>query len=185
MARAIVETSISPQKFEDIKNNLVDFYTKTFKNTNDRINDVVILRKSLDARKRDLKYNLRLEAFSGEDFPSPIQMPEFEPLDSNKAVHIIGFGPAGIFAALKCLELGIKPIVIEKIHSLSPLNSHVSQQKNESIFPNFKMSLNDGLFDRHHPVYINPESLSLFKNSHIVDIFNLLYILYLKQNHVS
>ncbi len=114
MARAIVETSISPQTYEEIKNNLVDFYIKQFNANKNNVNEVVILRKSLDARKSALKYNLRLEVFTDDDFPEQIQMPQFEHLNPLETVHIIGFGPAGIFAALKCLELGIKPIVIER-----------------------------------------------------------------------
>ncbi|NNJ54566.1 MAG: FAD-binding protein [Bacteroidia bacterium] len=110
----MVETSISPRHFEEIKNNLVEFYTKHFKHDAKNINDVVILRKSLDARKPSIKYNLRLEVFSDSDFPEEINMPHFKDIDSQKYVHIIGFGPAGMFAALKCLELGIKPIIIER-----------------------------------------------------------------------
>lgn len=74
-----------------------------------------ILRRSIDARKNPIKINLRLRLFIDED-PS---LPEMIGLNYNevgqeKRVLIIGCGPAGMFAALRCIELGLKPIIIER-----------------------------------------------------------------------
>jgi uncharacterized protein len=72
-----------------------------------------ILKQSIDARSPSIKYNLRVQVSSQEiaNAPTPIT---YNKVDANKTVHIIGAGPAGLFAALKCLELGYKPIVIER-----------------------------------------------------------------------
>ncbi len=74
-----------------------------------------VLRRSLDARRRDVKVQLSIAVYIGEEMP-----PLFEPVvfpDVSNARHsavVVGFGPAGIFASLTLLEEGIKPIVLER-----------------------------------------------------------------------
>ncbi|PCJ67521.1 MAG: FAD-binding protein [Bacteroidetes bacterium] len=114
MARDIVEISIPIKEYETNRDNLLDYFKSRVKASSKGINAIKTLKKSLDARKTNIKYNLRLEVFTENDYPDKISMPTFSSLDSNKTVHIIGFGPAGIFAALQCLQMGIKPIVIER-----------------------------------------------------------------------
>jgi len=76
-----------------------------------------ILKKSIDARSRQqIWVNLTLIAFIKEPiskrFIEPLLFPS---LPSNaKEVIIIGAGPAGLFAALECIQLGIRPIIIER-----------------------------------------------------------------------
>ncbi|MFN4993330.1 MAG: NAD(P)/FAD-dependent oxidoreductase [Bacteroidota bacterium] len=75
---------------------------------------VRILKKSLDARRKPIRYNLQLEIYVDEK-PSEESF-HFNFIDVSKAKHavIIGAGPAGLFAALKLIEQGIKPIVFER-----------------------------------------------------------------------
>jgi len=76
---------------------------------------IKILKRSIDARGRNIKINLTVLASVDEELIS--EKIEFNYLDvslSKKTCHIIGSGPAGLFAALRCLELGIKPIIIER-----------------------------------------------------------------------
>ncbi len=113
MAREIVELSIALKEYSKFALSPVDYYCRLKRKNASEINDVVILRKSLDARKKNIKYNLRLEVFTDNDFPEDLKLPEFKK-PQRGTVHIIGFGPAGIFAALQCLEMGLKPIVIER-----------------------------------------------------------------------
>ena len=71
-----------------------------------------IKKRSIDARKKPVRYNLTIQLSKG-----PIQEETiyFTPKElTNKTVHIIGAGPGGLFAALKALELGIKPIIFER-----------------------------------------------------------------------
>ena len=76
---------------------------------------VKILRRSYDARSRNVKVLLTVEAFINEPYvaPDPFQT-EYKALQKNKSVIIVGAGPAGLFAALRLLERGIKPVVIER-----------------------------------------------------------------------
>jgi uncharacterized FAD-dependent dehydrogenase len=82
-----------------------------------QVNGYHILKQSIDARSRQQVWmNLTLQVFIDE----PISDRDIEPflfpiLPKNaKEVHIIGAGPAGLFAALECIQLGLKPIVIER-----------------------------------------------------------------------
>jgi len=76
---------------------------------------VKILKRSIDARNRNIKINLTLLVAVDEIIEE--EKISFDYLNVSKAkknCHIIGAGPAGLFAALRCLELGIKPIIIER-----------------------------------------------------------------------
>ncbi|MCC5936982.1 MAG: FAD-binding protein [Lunatimonas sp.] len=72
-------------------------------------------RRSIDARSRQVKVNVTAEIFANEA-PSPLRQLHFTyPKVSGKSpLIIIGAGPAGLFAALRSIELGFKPIVIER-----------------------------------------------------------------------
>ncbi len=75
---------------------------------------IQILRRSIDARRKTIKYNLRLAVYLGEDYVE--EAIEFQPHQVNEkpSVMIIGAGPAGLFAALQALESGLKPIIFER-----------------------------------------------------------------------
>jgi len=79
------------------------------------INAVQLLNRSIDARNRNIKVNLKGKVFIGEDEqPREILRPEYRNVSRGRRVLIIGAGPAGMFAALRCIELGLKPILIER-----------------------------------------------------------------------
>ena len=73
-----------------------------------------ILRKSIDARKPRIVFNYKLAAYINEDIPKDTYIFDYKDVSKAKKVHIIGFGPAGMWAALRCLELGYKPVVLER-----------------------------------------------------------------------
>ena len=79
------------------------------------VNDVVILRRSLDARPRPPVYQLRCRVYMQEDpQPEPVLSKAFQHVEHAPEVLIIGAGPAGYFAALECLLLGLRPIVFDR-----------------------------------------------------------------------
>jgi hypothetical protein len=81
-----------------------------------RIADVRLRKHSIDARRRPVKIQLRLEI--GLDYPLP-EDPPVRPdvrevaADADRII-IVGCGPAGMFAALKCLEHGFRPVILER-----------------------------------------------------------------------
>jgi len=74
-----------------------------------------IVRKSLDARKAQIYFLLKVDVYlNSEVFQPELRTFQFKSVSNDKTCHIIGWGPAGIYAAFQCLENGIKPIVIER-----------------------------------------------------------------------
>lgn len=74
-----------------------------------------ILKRSIDARQKNIKINLKVAVyFKDENFNLALDLPNYPYVKNNKEVIIIGAGPAGLFAALRLIELGLKPIVLER-----------------------------------------------------------------------
>ena len=76
---------------------------------------VRVLRRSIDARQRTIYVNLTVRAYIGEEPP----LQDFEPyiykdVSDRPSVVVVGAGPGGLFAALRLIELGLKPIVVER-----------------------------------------------------------------------
>jgi uncharacterized FAD-dependent dehydrogenase len=78
------------------------------------ISRIRVIRRSVDARHKNIKINLTVEVFSHNEIAVPLINP-FIPRDvsKEKEVIIVGAGPAGLFAALRLIELGIRPFIIE------------------------------------------------------------------------
>ena len=73
-----------------------------------------VLRKSIDARKPKIVFNYKLAVYINEPAPNDALHFEYKDVSKAKPIHIVGFGPAGMWAALRCLEMGYKPIVLER-----------------------------------------------------------------------
>ena len=79
------------------------------------INHIEILKRSIDARQREIKINLKVEVYIREGFVKKEEdIPEYNDVTGKEEVIIIGAGPAGLFAALKLIEKGLKPIILER-----------------------------------------------------------------------
>ncbi len=75
---------------------------------------IKVLRRSIDARGRSIKINLSVQVSQEEIQEEKIHTAYQHVEKAKHSCHIIGAGPGGLFAALRCLELGIKPILIER-----------------------------------------------------------------------
>ena len=76
---------------------------------------VRMLKRSIDARSSRVKVNVKAQVFVKEELPPLLTYQRDYPDVSNaEPVVIVGFGPAGMFAALRLIELGYKPVVIER-----------------------------------------------------------------------
>lgn len=79
------------------------------------ITGIKILRKSIDARKKAIVFNYKVAVYIKEPVPETSAYHfDYKDVSKAKPIHIIGFGPAGMYAALRCIELGFKPIVLER-----------------------------------------------------------------------
>jgi hypothetical protein len=93
-----------------------------------------IIRKSIDARKRNISISLEIEVFSGNDLPISAIMPfNQQNVVGKPEVIIVGAGPAGLFAALRLIELGIRPVIIERGKDVSSRKKDIARISREQI----------------------------------------------------
>ncbi len=79
------------------------------------LNQVRVLKRSIDARQRTIFVNLKVRAYINE-FPQDDQYvhTEYPDVSSKSCVIVVGEGPGGLFASLKLIELGYRPVVLER-----------------------------------------------------------------------
>lgn len=106
-----------------------------------------IIRKSIDARSRQPLCVLSLELYIGEPFqPREVFIPSFKDVhQASREVLIAGAGPAGLFAALKLLESGIKPVILERGKPVRERRRDLAQlNKNGIIDPDSNYCYGEG-----------------------------------------
>ena len=109
----LIQISILPRQLED-EGYILDMALEKAKLRSGDISDWRIRKRSIDARREPIKLNLQIEFWmKGE---TRVSIPPFVPQDvsEGKRIAIIGSGPAGLYAALRAIEAGIKPIVFER-----------------------------------------------------------------------
>lgn len=93
-----------------------------------------IIKKSIDARQRDIKVILRIKVYIDEK-PSTDDLfkPNYANVSNKEEVIVTGTGPAGLFAALKLIERGLKPIVLERGKDVSSRKRDIALITREHI----------------------------------------------------
>ncbi len=107
----IVEIKLAPEHINDL-DYITTLLVKKVKGFQG--GDWYILRKSIDARKKNPFYLLRIQLGKREERISFKTSIRSKSVHGAKPIHIIGAGPAGYFAALECIHLGRKPIVYDR-----------------------------------------------------------------------
>ena len=79
-----------------------------------KITGFKILKRSIDARGRKVVYRMQLKVYMDEPYLPETYTVTYPDIKQAKPIIIVGAGPAGLFAALQCIELGLKPIIIER-----------------------------------------------------------------------
>ena len=99
------------------------------------INHIRILKRSVDGRSRHVLIRMKVEIFSGHSkFDEDVIRLDYKKVDhKSREILIIGAGPAGLFAALKCLEQGLKPIVLERGKSVSERKKDIAALSAEGV----------------------------------------------------
>jgi len=109
-----IEILLSPEQASDDQH-IEDELLRVLGKSQHEVASWNIVRKSIDARKRPPAIQLRLEyLLSGDEKDAPAEKIIYQDVREAKSVAIVGAGPAGLFAALKLIELGLKPIIFER-----------------------------------------------------------------------
>ena len=108
-----IELVLLPEHSTD-ENFIRDSACKLVNISPERVKNVQIIKRSIDARSRKVVFRIRLNVFIDEVFEPEIITDSYQNVSDKKPVLIIGAGPAGLFAALRCIEIGLKPIIIER-----------------------------------------------------------------------
>lgn len=96
---------------------------------------IQIVRKSIDARSRQPKVNIALEVYLNEEKPKVlIEKPNYPNVTNSQPVIVIGAGPAGLFASLRLLRLGLKPILIDRGKSASERKTDIAKLNQNKNF---------------------------------------------------
>ena len=100
-----------------------------------RIKGVRIIKRSIDARQRNVMVNLKVRAYVDETMTRDYLVPpiEYKPVDGTRQAIVVGAGPGGLFAALRLIELGIKPIVLERGKNVKDRRVDVARISREGI----------------------------------------------------
>ena len=112
----VKEIQLRVNLIEEKKENILLFKaSKQLGVDKNEISAVKVLRKSIDARKKDIIFNYKVAVYINEQVPEKSDyIFEYKDVSNAKEIHIVGFGPAGMYAALRCIELGYKPIILER-----------------------------------------------------------------------
>ena len=98
------------------------------------ITHLEILKRSTDARQKIVKINLKLRVcVSEKHVKAKENLPAYKDANGKEEIIIIGAGPAGLFAALKLLEKGKKPIVIERGKAVQERRKDIAKLTKEHI----------------------------------------------------
>lgn len=110
----LLDLKLSPQEGFDMES--LQIYLKRYlKLSASDVLNIQLLRRSIDARSKNPIVNLKFELSVNEALPTlELPTPEYRNVSSAQPVHIIGAGPAGLFAALRLIEQGFKPIIFER-----------------------------------------------------------------------
>ena len=107
-----IELAIPPEQLHN-EEALKQSAASTLKISAKEISSLIPVRRSIDARRKPV-FKILFDVYIGELPQKNKSHINYQPVKDDKRAIIIGFGPGGMFAALRLIELGIKPIIFER-----------------------------------------------------------------------
>ena len=132
--RQIIELQLTPKQSTDS-----DFVrilaAKKLKITSGKIRNLIYLKRSIDARSKQIWIRLKTEVCIDENPPAEefIFYKEYPFVGNRPPVIIVGAGPAGLFAALRLIEKGLRPVIIERGKEVKDRKLDIAQLSREHI----------------------------------------------------
>ena len=110
------------------------------------VTSVRILRRSIDARQRTIFVNLKVRVYINEQPQGDEYVPvEYPDVSDKPQVIVVGAGPGGLFAALRLIELGLRPIVLERGKDVHERKKDLSQiTKTQQVDPESNYCFGEG-----------------------------------------
>lgn len=119
------------------ENGIKDFLGREYALNKNEIQAVRILKRSIDARKRQVFINLTVRIYINEQPQDDLFTPiSYGDVSDRQPAVVVGAGPAGLFAALRLIELGMHPIVLERGQDVHQRRKDIARISREHIVDN-------------------------------------------------
>jgi uncharacterized protein len=111
----------------------------------DELKGYTILKKSIDARRKPIKVNLQLNVFINEQPEQDTFELDLKNVSNAPQVAIVGAGPAGLFAAIKLIEQGLRPVIFERGKEVRERRRDLANiTKNNAVNPDSNYCFGEG-----------------------------------------
>ncbi len=134
--KTTVELALTPEQYY-IEKHLRQIIANQLKIDVDEINHIQILRHSIDSRRSKIQYRVTAEIYTHNDIYQPLSYKgNYADVTNKPSLIIIGAGPAGLFAALRALEVGLKPIILERGKNVHDRKFDIAKLTREGVVNN-------------------------------------------------
>ena len=139
-----ITISVSPKAATD--DNSIKFSAAKKMNINvNNISDIRVIKRSIDARSRKINIHLKIIVYtSGEFAINNDYKTKYQNVSSSTPIIIVGCGPAGLFAALRLIELGLKPIILERGKDVIQRRKDLAKIHNHKVNSNSNYCFGEG-----------------------------------------
>lgn len=126
-----IEINVMPEELENI-DSLKEIVAKNVGIAKGEIEEFDIVKRSIDARRHPVNYRIKV-VVSTEKYPEKEKVERYKDVRNAKPVIVVGAGPAGLFAALKLIEKGLRPIIIERGKPVSERKKDIALIATEQV----------------------------------------------------